>query len=182
MSVETVYTLGHSSRTLEAFLALLADAGIRSLADVRRYPRSRRHPHFDADELAPVLAYHHVHYVHLPGLGGLRDEAPADISSFAALDDKWHSYAAHMDSFAFGAGKARLVRLAKKEAPVALMCAERDPTQCHRQLLSDHMVLLGFDVIHLLDPGTRQDHHRHPSARLEGSRLVYPIRQGSLFE
>jgi len=135
-----VWTIGHSTRSLGEFLELLASAGIRTVADVRRYPVSRRSPHFGGDLLKDSLPAHGLEYRHLPGLGGYRDD-----------------YRAYTASAEFMAALEDLLRLAS-DSPTAAMCAEADYRQCHRQILADVLVAQGVAVNHLVAPGIVDPH------------------------
>jgi uncharacterized protein (DUF488 family) len=166
----TVYTLGHSTLDLDAFLALLARHGIGGIADVRRFPASRRHPHFGREALAASLAGAGVAYDWLPALGGRR---PAHRSSphVGWRVEAFRGYADHMESAEFAGGLARLLELVAAR-PTAIMCAEAVPWRCHRQLVADALVARGIDVRHVV--GAAENPHRLTAfARVEGERIVY---------
>src|SRR5215471_2457273 len=130
----TLWTIGHGNRSIEAFLALLRDAGIRCLVDVRAYPASRRHPHFARTALEQSLAHAGVRYVwEGKALGGRR--TPAATSAHLALDDpQFRAYADHMMTLAFREALERLIRCGCAER-TAFMCAERLPSECHRSFI-----------------------------------------------
>jgi uncharacterized protein (DUF488 family) len=176
-----ILTVGHSNRTLDEFVALLRGAGVRGVADVRRFPRSRRHPWFDRESLAAALPAAGVAYAWFEALGGLRD-APPDARPFAGLDPQWQGYAAHMGTPAFRAALDSLIRFSASHGPVAVMCAERTPEGCHRHLLSDALATAGEDVRHLTDPGHETPHRPHPRLVIEAGRLGYPPAQPGLFD
>ena len=166
----TVYTLGHSTLDLDAFLALLARHGIGGIADVRRFPASRRHPHFGREALAASLAAAGVAYDWLPALGGRR---PAHEGSphVGWRVEAFRGYADHMESAEFAGGLARLLELAAAR-PTAIMCAEAVPWRCHRQLVADALVARGVEVRHVV--GAAENPHRLTGfARVEGDRIVY---------
>jgi uncharacterized protein (DUF488 family) len=151
-----LYTIGHSSHSLEAFAALLRGAGVTRVADVRRWPRSRRHPHFDDDALAVELAPSGIAYAHVVELGGHRDPVPGSVN------DGWEAaafngYADHLASEEFARGLARLAALAS-ERPTAVMCAEGDWRRCHRRLVADVLALRGDDVRHITPGGAVERH------------------------
>jgi uncharacterized protein (DUF488 family) len=149
-------TVGHSTRTLEDFLALLEGEGVELVGDVRRYPGSRRHPHFAAEALAGSLAAAGIGYEHLPELGGRRavvPDSPNDAWRVAAF----RGYADHMRSDEFARGRARLAALAAARR-TAIMCAEAQPWRCHRRLIADAFVLDGWRVLDLISPGRRTEH------------------------
>ena len=167
----TLYTIGHSTRPIDAFLALLAREGIAHVADVRAIPASRRHPHFNRDALAAALAERGVGYSHHPDLGGRR--APRRDSPNAAWRNSgFRGYADYMQTPEFGAALERLLEIAAR-APTAIMCAEAVPWRCHRSLVADAVVAAGGDVQHILDAGTRP--HTLPEfAVVRAGRPAYP--------
>lgn len=137
-----IFTVGHSNRALEELLEILVEAQVRSIVDVRRYPRSRRHPHFDRSEIGGTLLRHGIAY-HWLGreLGGLVEG----------------SYDAYVQTPAFRAGLRRLEDLAASAA-TAILCAERDPSECHRRHLADQLTDRGWAVVHLLETGDHRPH------------------------
>ena len=177
----TLYTIGHSTRTAEAFVELLREHGIALLADVRRYPSSRRHPHFSADALAATLADVGIAYRHLPELGGRRASAGEGSLNAGWRNTSFRAYADHaltaefqevLDGLAVDAG----------ERATAIMCAEAIPWRCHRWIISDHLGARGIEVRHVTGPGEARLHTLNPHARIRRDGLVvYPARQGELF-
>ena len=166
-----VYTVGHSTRTLAEFLDLLAHHGIGGIADVRRFPASRRHPHFAREALAGALAAHGIRYDWLPELGGRRPGRPHS-PHLAWRNTAFRGYADHMESPEFHAGLDRLLGLAAT-CPTAVLCAEAVPWRCHRQLIADALVARGLAVRHVTGPGEASPHRLTPFARLDGERIVY---------
>ena len=167
-----IHTIGHSTRELAELLALLRAHGIRRLVDVRRYPGSRRHPHFARDTLAASLRAAGIDYRHEPDLGGRRT-GRRDSPHTAWRSASFRAYADHMDTPAFGAALGRLADLGA-EAPAAILCAEALPWRCHRQLIADALVARGMEVRHILGPGPALRHELHPSAHVQGDgRLLY---------
>ena len=166
-----VLTIGHSNRTLPAFVALLAAHGVTLVADVRSHPASRRHPHFAAGPLAATLAAAGCGYRHLPDLGGLR-AARADSPHLGLPAGPFRGYADHMQGGAFAAALAALLALAAR-GRVAAMCAEADPANCHRRLLADALLVAGARVEHVLEAGTRRPHTPDPGLVVERGRLLY---------
>src|SRR5688572_30031024 len=126
----TIWTTGHSTRTIEEFLKLLAAGKIELLADVRRFPASRRHPQFNREALIESLAAEEIDYVHLPGLGGRRSARLPDSPNNGWRVAAFNAYADHLQSAEFQADFEQLVVLAKKQR-TAIMCAEALPQQCH---------------------------------------------------
>lgn len=150
---------------------MLNGAGIKTLADVRSAPGSRRHPQFGRSALAASLATAGIDYVHLPRLGGRREAAP-DSPHVALNVDAFRGYADHMASDEFAADYARLDALARRK-PTAFMCAETLWWRCHRRLLADRLTVDGWDVIHLLALGRSEPHRLWDVARVVDGRLVY---------
>jgi uncharacterized protein (DUF488 family) len=168
----TVYTVGHSTLALPDFLALLAAADVRVLADVRRYPASRRHPHFAREALAEALVAPGVEYRWLPGLGGRRRGRP-DSPHVAWQSASFRAYADHLETPESLRELDGLLELARARR-TAVMCAEAVPWRCHRQLIADALVARGIEVRHLMGRGGAAEPHRLTSfARLDGERVVY---------
>jgi uncharacterized protein (DUF488 family) len=167
----TVYTLGHSTLDLAAFLDRLALHGIAGIADVRTFPASRRHPHFAREALSAALAQAGIAYDWLPALGGRR-KARADSPHVGWRVEGFRGYADHMESAEFTSGVARLLVIAATR-PTAVMCAEAVPWRCHRQLLADALLVRGVEVRHVTGASPPQAHRLTPFARVEGDRLVY---------
>jgi uncharacterized protein (DUF488 family) len=167
-----IHTIGHSTRELSELLSLLRGHGIGRLVDVRRYPASRRHPHFAKEALAAALRAEGIDYHHEPGLGGRRT-GHRDSPHTAWRSAGFRAYADHMETPEFGAALERLVSLAR-EAPTAILCAEAVPWRCHRQLIADALVARGVEVRHVVGPGRAERHALHPTARVLGDgRIVY---------
>jgi uncharacterized protein (DUF488 family) len=169
----TVYTLGHSTLSIEDFLARLDAHGIRGVADVRRFPASRRHPHFTRDALASALVAHDVRYDWLEALGGRRP-ARRDSPHTAWRVDAFRGYADHMETDDFARGLATLLDLARTR-PTAVLCAEAVPWRCHRQLIADALVARGTQVIHVTGDRSANAHQLTSFARLDGTRLIYDV-------
>lgn len=167
-----LYTVGHGSRSIEEFVALLAQAKIRLLVDVRAYPRSRRYPHFGYGPLGARLATAGIDYEWRgKALGGMR--RGGDESRHPGLrEPTFRAYAEHMHGEAFGAASARLLADGQRER-LCLMCAERDPAQCHRSLIADWLVVHGARVLHLVEPGEARPHVLHPALSVEQGVLRY---------
>jgi uncharacterized protein (DUF488 family) len=167
----TVWSVGHGTRSADELLALLNEAGIAALADVRSAPGSRRHPQFGQSALASSLAAAGIDYIHLRGLGGRREAVP-DSPHVALKVDAFRGYAEHMASAEFAADYARLVATARTTA-TAFMCAETLWWRCHRRMLSDRLTADGWDVVHLLAPGKSEHHRMWDVARVVDGTLVY---------
>ncbi len=168
----TVWTIGHSTRSFDAFLALLAEHHIGALVDVRTVPRSRRHPHFSKGAVEAGLREAGVDYEHAPGLGGLR-KPQADSRNAGWRHESFRGYADHMQGDLFRDAMDRLEGGAVRVA-TAVMCAEAVWWQCHRQLIADALVARGHEVRHILGPGQWQVHRLTSFARVRAGRVDYP--------
>jgi uncharacterized protein (DUF488 family) len=166
-----IWTIGHGARPVAELVAVLREAGIRSLVDVRTVPGSRRHPQFGKAPLRDSLAAGGIAYEHLPGLGGRR-EPRADSPHIALRVDAFRGYADHMASEEFQQGLARLVEGAMK-TPTAFMCAETTWAECHRRMLADLLTVRGWDVTHLSGPGRSEPHRLWDTARVVDGGLIY---------
>jgi uncharacterized protein (DUF488 family) len=167
----TLYTVGHSNRPIEAFIDVLAEVGIARLVDVRAMPRSRRWPQYDGETLARSLAAHRIEYVWRgEALGGFRKPSP-DSPHFA-LRGSYRGFADHMATAQFAAAIALLVGEAAR-SPLAIMCAEGLPSECHRALIADYLLARGVDVMHLIAPGERAAAQLNPAVRIVDGQLVY---------
>jgi uncharacterized protein (DUF488 family) len=170
--VRTVWTIGHSTRSLQEFLSLLDQYEIEAVADVRRFPGSRRFPHFAGDALAQTLPAHGIAYQWLPQLGGRRRPV-AGSRNTGWRNESFRGYADHLASAEFAEGLAQLLVLAA-QARTTLMCAETLWWRCHRSLIADVLRLRGTEVIHILD-GTHSTIHPYTTpARVVGGTLSYP--------
>ena len=167
----SIYSVGHGTRPIEEFVEILRAAAVKTLADIRSAPGSRRHPQFGQAELAASLREAGIEYVHLRGLGGRRDAAP-DSPNVALKVDAFRGYADHMSTEEFAADYARLVAKARERA-TAFMCAETLWWRCHRRLVSDRLMVDGWDVVHLLARGKSESHRLWDVARAVDGRLVY---------
>ena len=170
-----IFTVGHSTRPQEELIAILQEAGVTLLVDVRRFPGSRRHPQFGKEALRAALAAAGISYRHEPDMGGRRDPRP-DSPNTAWRVAAFRGYADHMASPEFRAALERL--LAPGPGPAAVMCAEAVPWKCHRQLIADALVARGVPVVHLLGPGQRLAHVLDPKAVVgTGGAVLYPARR-----
>jgi uncharacterized protein (DUF488 family) len=167
------YTIGHSTRGLDEFLDLLKENGIRLVIDVRRFPGSRRYPHFGREALAAALARSGVAYEHEGDLGGRREPAPRSPNTAWRVAG-FRGYADYMATPAFKEALER-VKAAAARQPTAVLCAEAVPWRCHRQLVADALSADGIEVRHILGRGQVQPHALNAAAQrtLEGH-LVYP--------
>lgn len=168
----TLYTIGHSNRTIEDFISLLVGAGMTCLVDVRAYPASRRHPQFARAALDRSLAAAGIRYVWEGGALGGRRRQTAESPHVALSEPAFRAYADHMATAGFRDGIGRLKRLGD-DMRTAVMCAERLPCECHRSFIADFLVAGGDEVWHVLGPGEVEAHVLNASARLRDGRLVY---------
>jgi uncharacterized protein (DUF488 family) len=166
-----IWTVGHGSRPLDEFVEILRDADIKTLADVRLIPGSRRHPHFGAEPLDAALRQIGIAYVHLPELGGRR-EPHADSLHRALRVAAFRGYADHMSTEEFARGYERLGSLARGSR-TAVMCAETLWWRCHRRLIADRLTVDGWSVAHLFAPGKSEPHKLWDAARTLDGHLVY---------
>jgi uncharacterized protein (DUF488 family) len=174
-----VLTIGHSTHDLETFARLLGDAGGEAVADVRRFPSSRRLPHFNRPALEAGLAEREIGYEWLgEELGGRRKPAPGSPNTGWEVAG-FRAYADFMQTAEFEDGIERLERLAG-ERSVAFMCAEGPWWRCHRRLVADAMLVRGCRVEHVMPDGRIQPHALTEFAVADGTRLIYPPAQGSL--
>jgi uncharacterized protein (DUF488 family) len=167
-----IWTIGHSTRPLPEFLALLTAQDIRLLIDVRRYPGSKRHPQFNTDALAAALGEHGMAYRHASELGGRRTPR-ADSVNHAWRNASFRGYADYMATDEFAHGLDEAVRTASHTRTV-LMCAEAVPWRCHRLLLSDAFIARGWTVCHIVSTGRLEEHRLTDFARIGPSGVTYP--------
>lgn len=177
-----IYTIGHSTRTLDEFLAMVTSFRLDVLVDVRRYPHSRRHPHFNTDELKKALFHVDVKYEYMGDeLGGYRANKK-DSPHVGLLESSFQGYADHMETPMFRHGFEKLIGLADKKR-IAYMCSESNFKSCHRRLISDALQLLrGVTVHHIVEAGKEIPHQPFREARVDGSRLLYAPRPLEEFE
>jgi uncharacterized protein (DUF488 family) len=176
--VEEILTVGHSNHEERPFLELLGGAGVETLVDVRRNPRSR-YEHFNRGPLAASLQAAGIEYVHLgEQLGGRREPQTGSLNK-AWEEPAFVGYADHMASDEFAAGLARVEQLATDRRTV-VMCAEGDWRQCHRRLVADALVARGHKVLHLGPDGSLAAHEMTESALVADGQITYPETQTSL--
>ncbi|HEY8553473.1 MAG TPA: DUF488 domain-containing protein [Burkholderiales bacterium] len=166
-----VYTIGHSTLPLDAFIARLEAHGVQALADVRRFPASRRHPHFNRDALEAALGRESIAYHWLPALGGRR--APRrDSRNSGWRNASFRGYADYMETPPFREGIGRLLDIAR-ERPTAIMCAESLWWRCHRALIADYLTAVGVAVVHIVDEARSEPHRLTGPARIVNGVLTY---------
>ncbi len=168
----TVFTIGHSTRTLESFAHLLRAHGVTRLVDVRTVPRSRHNPQYNQEILPDSLQAAAIAYTHLPGLGGLRHARP-DSANGGWENASFRGFADYMQTPEFDQALDQLLAMARRER-IAVMCAEAVPWRCHRSLIADALCVRGVAVEHILSGTHSQPHRLTPWARIEGTRITYP--------
>ena len=162
-----VFTIGHGTRPAEELVACLADAGVRTLVDIRRYPGSRRNPQFNRAALAEAVGAAGITYHHAEELGGRRSGEPGEERFACIGSSAFRSYAARMATPEWQAGLAHVL-----EAPVpCLMCAETVPWRCHRLFVSDLLTARGDEVVHLFRPGDASPHRLSDDAEARDGKL-----------
>ncbi|MGP1666570.1 MAG: DUF488 domain-containing protein [Rhodanobacter sp.] len=174
----TIWTIGHSTRTLDEFISLLEEYHIEAIADIRSFPGSRRYPHFGSDALAESLPAHGIAYQWLPKLGGRRKVQP-DSPNTAWRNASFQAYADHLASAEFAEGLAMLLQMASTKRTAA-MCAEAVWWRCHRSLVSDVLKLRGIEVIHIIDAKHATEHPYTSPAHIVDGKLSYAAAQESL--
>lgn len=167
-----LFTIGHSTRTIDELIALLRAFEISILVDVRTIPRSRHNPQFEREALRSALRRHHLRYVHLPALGGLR-HARKDSPNAGWRNASFRGYADYMQTEAFEEGLVELRALAET-GTVALMCAEAVPWRCHQSLIADVLTARGADVEHVTSLTRANRHTMTKFAHVQGAHVTYP--------
>ena len=174
----TVYTIGHSTRTLDDLIAALQAHEIKVLVDIRAFPMSRRLPHFNRESLEKALPQAGIEYRWEPRLGGRRKKIRDDSPNTALRNDSFRNYADYMLTGDFKAAIGDLISLAETRN-TAIMCAERMYFQCHRMLVSDWLVLHGHQALHIDGTSPAREHKPLPEAHLRNDDVIY--QGGSLF-
>jgi uncharacterized protein (DUF488 family) len=166
-----LWTIGHSTQPIDEFLGALHSFGIKTIADVRSFPGSRRYPHFNKEYLKASLAAAGIDYLHFPELGGRRRAKP-DSLNMAWRNEMFRGYADYMESDGFRAGIERLLDVGSAQR-TAIMCAEAVWWRCHRSLISDYLKTEGIEVTHIMGTGKSESHPFTTAARIVNGRLSY---------
>lgn len=174
----TIYTIGHSTRSLEELVEALRAHSITTLVDIRAFPMSRRHPQFNREHLAEELPKAGIEYVWKKELGGRRGKQVEDSPNIALRNDSFRNYADYMLTPQFAAAAGEVRQLAER-SPMAIMCAERMWFQCHRMLVSDYFTAYGDDVEHIDATGPTKRHQLMKEAHIVEGKLLYNA--GQLF-
>jgi len=168
----TLYTIGHSTRTLEELVAALQAHEIQTLVDIRAFPMSRRLPQFNRDSLEKTLPAVNIQYVWMKALGGYRKKVLEDSPNIGLRNQSFRNYADYMLSPEFEQAIAQLLTLAE-HSRTAYMCAERVYFRCHRMLVSDWLVAHGNEVLHIDDEKPAKRHKVTAEARMIDEQLIY---------
>lgn len=174
MERKLIFTIGHSIHPIEELLALLSQHEIQLLADVRSYPSSKRWPQFNQDELSRALERAEIEYRWLKSLGGRRKSKEAESPHTAWRIPAFRSYADYADTDDFRAGLEELIGLAAQKC-TAYMCSEGLWWRCHRRIISDHLTVRGWTVMHIMPTGKLVEHSLPEFARIEHAQLIYDV-------
>jgi uncharacterized protein (DUF488 family) len=170
--MSSLYTIGHSTRTLDDLIETLKTHDIRTLVDIRAFPMSRRLPHFNRESLEKALPEAGIAYRWLPALGGHRKKLRDDSPNLALRNDSFRNYADYMLTEEFRRGIGQLLDLAT-HSRTAYMCAERVYFRCHRMLVSDWLVAHGHEIWHIDGSGSVKAHQLMAEARLVEGQVIY---------
>jgi uncharacterized protein (DUF488 family) len=168
----TLYTIGHSTRSIEELIAALQAHEIKTLVDIRAFPMSRRLPHFNRENLEKRLAHAGIRYVWMKELGGMRKKSLEDSRNVALRNAGFRNYADYMLTTEFEHAISEVIRLGE-ESRTAYMCAERVYFKCHRMLVSDWLVAHGHEVLHIDDVNPPKPHKLMADARLTDGKVIY---------
>jgi uncharacterized protein (DUF488 family) len=169
----TVFTIGHSTHTLEEFIKIIEKFKIEKIVDVRTIPRSRHNPQFNKETLPTDLLSAGIDYMHIAGLGGLR-HTKVDSANKGWRNASFRGYADYMQTPDFEVSLNMLIEAAKK-MQVAVMCAESLPWRCHRSLIADALLVRGFKVEHIMNNKKSLKHALTPWIKVEGTKITYPL-------
>jgi uncharacterized protein (DUF488 family) len=169
---QTLYTIGHSTRTLEELVSALKAHGIETLVDIRAFPKSRRLPHFNRETLEIELPKRGIRYVWMKALGGYRKSTRKDSPNTGLRNASFRNYADYMLTEGFGQAMDALLNISAKSR-TAYMCAERVYFHCHRMLVSDWLVAHGHEVLHIDAEGATRLHQLTAEARLIDELVIY---------
>ncbi|TYB91218.1 DUF488 family protein [Oceaniovalibus sp. ACAM 378] len=174
-------TVGHSNRSLAEFVDILQRARVQTVCDVRSFPRSRTNPWFNIDSLPKELERYQIGYRHFPDLGGRRNiqhDIPDDVNAFWR-NRSFHNYADYAMSEQFAQAYRALVELGEQQI-IAMMCSEAVWWRCHRRIITDYLILNGYDVIHLMGNGREDPAKPTPGAdRIAAGKVIYPAAAGA---
>lgn len=166
-----IYTIGHSTHTMDDFIAMLQSFGISTLADIRHFPGSGKYPHFNKENLSVALKKSGINYIHLEDLGGRR-KVRKDSKNTRWRNESFRGYADYMETEAFEKGIEKLEAIAL-EQPTAYMCSEAVWWRCHRSMVSDYLKAKGWTVWHIMAVGKAEEHPYTSPARISRNRVYY---------
>ena len=167
-----IFTIGHSTRTFDEFVALLKSHGVQAVADVRLIPKSRRYPHFNVESLAESLPKAGIEYLPFQSLGGRRRPAK-DSPNTGWRNESFRGYADFLQTLAFLSALEELMKAARQRVTTT-MCAEAVPWRCHRSLISDALLVRGWKVLDIISAREARPHAMTKFAKVEGTRITYP--------
>lgn len=180
MACQTIYTIGHSNRSLDDFITLLRSVAVQGLVDIRARPRSHHNPQFDTANLRTAMARQGMDYYWLGRqLGGLRKSSSESVH--LALPEGLRSFADYMQGNDFKLALQQLLKLVDGRT-IAIMCAESEPMHCHRSLIADALCLMGYEVVHILSMGELIGHSLRTEARMESGNLIYDRNQNLMLD
>jgi uncharacterized protein (DUF488 family) len=168
---KNIWTIGHSTRSLDEFIAMLKSFQIELVADIRSFPGSRKYPQYNKEALEISLPQNNIRYFHLKNLGGRRKANP-DSKNTAWRHVAFRGYADYMETDAFKEGIKELEKIALKKR-TAYMCSEAVWWRCHRSMVSDYLKVNGWTVMHIMGIGKDEEHPYTSPARIVGNKLVY---------
>jgi uncharacterized protein (DUF488 family) len=169
----TIFTIGHSTRTIEEFVKLLKTYSVSLIIDVRTVPLSRHNPQFNRETLSNTIKAQGIKYIHMPGIGGLR-RPKHDSINLAWRNRSFRGYADFMQTQEFIDNLLKIIALARENC-LALMCAEALPWRCHRSLISDALVVRRFEVEHIISATSCLNHELNEIAQVKGTQITYPL-------
>lgn len=167
-----IYTIGHSTRKSEELVQILRKYGVVVLVDIRLIPKSRTNPQFNEEELRGSLESKWIEYIHMKGLGGFRHPKENSVNT-GWSNESFRGYADYMQTQQFKGAIGLLVEIAQTRSTV-IMCSEAVPWRCHRSLVSDALIVRGFEVIDIFDAVHSQEHHLTRFAKVSGLEITYP--------
>ena len=175
-----IYSIGHSTRTIEDFIDLLNENGIELLVDVRTFPMSRYNPQFNKETLTSSLKHHGISYLHLAKLGGRRGKTSTSSHNTAWEHSSFRNYADYAETEPFREGLEELIALARKSR-TCYMCSEAVWWRCHRRIITDYLLSRGWNVWHIMACGKLQEAELNENAVVsEDGKITYPAAQENL--
>lgn len=171
MEKPVIYTIGHSVHSLDEFIEMLNSFDIKMLADVRRFPGSKKYPWFSKDNLEKVLPEHHIDYIHMEELGGRRKVQPNSVNS-RWKNESFRGYADYMQTAEFTRAVEQLEAIARQKT-TAFMCSEAVWWRCHRSMISDYLKAKGWKVEHIMNIRKVEEHPYTSPARIRDGHVFY---------